>query len=95
MDYLRAILELLLGVAMLVILSTPYLLTVWNFSFAVNIPHFLVPYVVIPFALNVKMAYYFIKAAQKAKGDISRTFSMVNEFPSYLDYIYTLQKTKK
>ncbi|KAM7500733.1 hypothetical protein LguiA_025147 [Lonicera macranthoides] len=77
-EYLKAIFELLLGIAMLVLLSTPYLQTVWNFSSAANVAQFFVPYFIIPIALNVRMAYDLINtAAQKTQCSISLTLCTI------------------
>lgn len=77
-DYSKAVFELLVGVALLAVLATPYIKIVGNFSAAVNIPQFFVPYVVIPFALNYRRALAFISSAkEKTRSSISLTLSEV------------------
>ncbi|KAM7506015.1 hypothetical protein LguiB_004919 [Lonicera macranthoides] len=77
-DYSKAVFELLVGVALLAVLATPYIKIVGNFSASVNIPQFFVPYVVIPFALNYRRALAFISSAkEKTRSSISLTLSEI------------------
>ncbi|KAM7525051.1 hypothetical protein LguiA_014953 [Lonicera macranthoides] len=75
-DYLTAALQVFGGTAILAVLAMPLIETVADFSTSANIPSFLVPYVVIPLAMNYGRALGVISSAQQKTEDaISLTLS--------------------
>ena len=78
LNYIKAAFLLILGTAITVLLAQPLMQTLQEFSTAVNIPSFLVSYVVIPLALNYRQTLRAITSArQKTEKAISLTFSEV------------------
>ena len=78
LNYIKAAFLLILGTAITVLLAQPLMQTLEEFSTAVNIPSFLVSYVVIPLALNYRQTLKAITSArQKTEKAISLTFSEV------------------
>jgi Ca2+/Na+ antiporter len=78
LNYIKAAFLLLLGTAISVLLAQPLMQTLQEFSSAVNIPSFLVSYVVIPLALNYRQTLRAITSArQKTEKAISLTFSEI------------------
>nr|XP_023907306.1 sodium/calcium exchanger NCL2-like isoform X1 [Quercus suber] len=77
-NYIKAAFLLILGTAITVLLAQPLMQTLQEFSTAVNIPSFLVSYVVIPLALNYRQTLRAITSArQKTEKAISLTFSEI------------------
>lgn len=84
-DYLTAALQVFGGTAILAVLAMPLIETVADFSTSANIPSFLVPYVVIPLAMNYGRALGVINSAQQKTEDaISLTLSEVCLSPGSL-----------
>ncbi|KAM3748294.1 hypothetical protein ACB098_05G097600 [Castanea mollissima] len=78
LNYIKAAFLLILGTAITVLLAQPLMQTLQEFSTAVNVPSFLVPYVVIPLALNYRQTLRAITSArQKTEKAISLTFSEI------------------
>ncbi|KAK7841025.1 sodium/calcium exchanger ncl [Quercus suber] len=78
LNYIKAAFLLILGTAITVLLAQPLMQTLEEFSTAVNIPSFLVSYVVIPLALNYRQTLKAITSAgQKTEKAISLTFSEI------------------
>ena len=83
LNYIKAAFLLILGTAITVLLAQPLMQTLQEFSTAVNIPSFLVSYVVIPLALNYRQTLRAITSArQKTENAISLTFSEVYFSPN-------------
>ncbi|XP_022715795.1 sodium/calcium exchanger NCL2-like [Durio zibethinus] len=75
-NYTKAAFLITLGTAITVLLADPLMTSVVEFSTSVNIPSFLVSYVVIPLALSVRQALEAITSAgQKTEKAVSLTFS--------------------
>jgi Ca2+/H+ antiporter len=88
LNYIKAAFLLLLGTAISVLLAQPLMQTLQEFSSAVNIPSFLVSYVVIPLALNYRQTLRAITSArQKTEKAISLTFSEVYFSPKLIFFI--------
>ncbi|KAG7959074.1 hypothetical protein I3843_10G054600 [Carya illinoinensis] len=78
LNYVKAALLLLVGTAISVLLGLPLMQTLQEFSSDVNIPSFLVTYVVVPLALNIRQALTTITSArEKTEKAISLTFSEI------------------
>lgn len=78
LNYIQAGGLIILGTAITLVLGQPLVMTLVEFSFAANVPSFLISYVVIPLALNVGQAMSAISAAkQKTEAAISLTMSEV------------------
>ncbi|KAB1223556.1 hypothetical protein CJ030_MR2G011219 [Morella rubra] len=78
LSYTKAALLLLLGTAISLLLAMPLMQTLQEFSSDVSIPSFLVSYVVIPLALNIRQGWGAITSARKkTENAISLTFSEV------------------
>ncbi|XP_041028025.1 sodium/calcium exchanger NCL2-like [Juglans microcarpa x Juglans regia] len=78
LNYVKAALLLLVGTAISALLGLPLMQTLQEFSSDVNIPSFLVTYVVVPLALNIRQALATITSArEKTEKAISLTFSEV------------------
>ncbi|XP_059663885.1 sodium/calcium exchanger NCL2-like [Cornus florida] len=76
--YFQAAFQLLFGTAILLLLAQPLIETVSDFSTSANISSFYVSYVVIPLAMNYRMAMGTIKSArQKTQKAISLTLSEI------------------
>ena len=85
LNYINAAFLLILGTAITVLLAQPLMQTLQEFSTAVNIPSFLVSYVVIPLALNYRQTLRAITSArQKTEKAISLTFSEVYFSPNLI-----------
>ena len=85
LNYIKAAFLLILGTAITVLLAQPLMQTLQEFSTAVNIPSFLVSYVVIPLALNYRQTLRAITSArQKTEKAISLTFSEVYFSPNLI-----------
>ncbi|XP_041026691.1 sodium/calcium exchanger NCL2-like [Juglans microcarpa x Juglans regia] len=77
-NYVKAALLLLVGTAISVLLGQPLMQTLQEFSSNVNIPSFMVTYVVVPLALNIRQALATITSArEKTEKAISLTFSEI------------------
>ncbi|KAB1223555.1 hypothetical protein CJ030_MR2G011220 [Morella rubra] len=78
LSYTKAALLLLLGTAISLLLAMPLMQTLQEFSSDVSIPSFLVSYVVIPLALNIRQGWGAITSARKkTENAISLTFSEI------------------
>ena len=85
LNYIKAAFLLILGTAITVLLAQPLMQTLQEFSTAVNIPSFLVSYVVIPLALNYRQTLRAITSSrQKTENAISLTFSEVYFSPKLI-----------
>ncbi|KAK9078216.1 hypothetical protein SSX86_002273 [Deinandra increscens subsp. villosa] len=72
----KAIMLLVLGIAMLALLAEPLIHSVQNVSSAANIPSFFVSFILVPLATNARAAISAIKTASKGKKrTTSLTFS--------------------
>lgn len=77
-NYLKASFYLILGTAITALLGLPLIEAVGDFATAANIPSFAVSYVVIPLALNYRLALSTIATArQKTHNAISLTLSEI------------------
>ncbi|XWS18476.1 hypothetical protein CRYUN_Cryun32bG0046700 [Craigia yunnanensis] len=75
-NYIKAAFLITLGTAITVLLTNPLMTTLVDFSTSVNIPSFLVSYVVIPLALSFRLALRAITSVgQKTEKAASLTFS--------------------
>ncbi|XVF40392.1 hypothetical protein PTKIN_Ptkin01aG0109700 [Pterospermum kingtungense] len=75
-NYTKAAFLITLGTAISILLANPLMDTVEDFSTSVNIPSFLVSYVVIPLALNFRLALTSIASVRhKTEKAASLTFS--------------------
>ncbi|XWS12559.1 hypothetical protein CRYUN_Cryun37aG0100100 [Craigia yunnanensis] len=75
-NYTKAAFLITLGTAISILLANPLMTTLVDFSTSVNIPSFLVSYVVIPLALNFRQALEAITSARhKTEKAASLTFS--------------------
>ncbi|GMN43618.1 hypothetical protein TIFTF001_012811 [Ficus carica] len=78
LNYIQAGGLIILGTAITLVLGRPLVMTLVEFSFAANVPSFLISYVVIPLALNVGQAMSAISSAkQKTEAAISLTLSEI------------------
>lgn len=74
----KPVLQVLLGIAILTLCAKPLVFSIEDFSNAVGIPPFLIPFVMVPLALNARMAIAAIfPASQKSSKTASLTFSEV------------------
>lgn len=74
----KSVLQVLLGIAILTLCAKPLVISIEDFSNAVGIPPFLVPFVMVPLALNARMAIAAIfPASQKSSKTASLTFSEI------------------
>ena len=63
-NYFKAAFLLIIGTAVLTLLAQPIIETIDEFSNAVNIPSFIISYVVIPVAMSYREAMEAIKSAR-------------------------------
>ncbi|KAG2683891.1 hypothetical protein I3760_10G055100 [Carya illinoinensis] len=78
LNYVKAAVLLLVGTATSTLLGLPLMQTLQEFSSDVNIPSFLVTYVLVPLALNIRQALATIASArEKTEKAISLTFSEI------------------
>lgn len=76
---------MIVGTTITIVIGTPLMLTVQEFSTSANIPSFAVSYVVIPLALGYKQMLLVIKSAgEKTEKAASLTFSEVNQITSLI-----------
>ncbi|KAL3508727.1 hypothetical protein ACH5RR_028128 [Cinchona calisaya] len=74
----KAVLRLLLGIAMLGVLAEPLIESVQNFSKSANMPSFFISFILVPLATNARIAISAIKEARKkAEITTSLTFSEI------------------
>lgn len=74
----KPVLQVLLGIAILTLCAKPLVFSIEDFSNAVGIPPFLIPFVMVPLALNARMAIAAIfPASQKSSKTASLTFSEI------------------
>ncbi|XP_059638923.1 sodium/calcium exchanger NCL2-like [Cornus florida] len=77
-DCIKAVLLVILGIAIVTFLAGPLVYAVYNLSVAVHIPTFFISFVVIPLALNARVAASAIfPASQKNSKIASLTFSEI------------------
>ncbi|XP_047266549.1 sodium/calcium exchanger NCL2 [Capsicum annuum] len=74
----KSIFEVILGIAMLTFCAKPLVKSIENLSEAIGMPSFLIPFVIVPLALNARMALAAIfPASQKSSKTSSLTFSEI------------------
>lgn len=74
----KAMLQVLLGIAILTLCAKPLVISIEDLSDAMGMPSFLIPFVMVPLALNARMAIAAIfPASQKSSKTASLTFSEV------------------
>ncbi|KAK4361173.1 hypothetical protein RND71_020125 [Anisodus tanguticus] len=72
----KSVLQVLLGIAILTLCSKPLVISIKDLSDAIGMPSFLIPFVMVPLALNARMAIAAIfPASQKSLKTASLTFS--------------------
>ncbi|MFS8015751.1 putative EF-hand domain pair protein CML [Helianthus anomalus] len=77
-DYLEALALVLLGTAVTAIVALPLIMNVSGFATEANIPSFLIPYIIIPCAINIPRLLSTINSAsQKTQRAASLTLSQV------------------
>ncbi|KAL6198346.1 hypothetical protein ACLB2K_028138 [Fragaria x ananassa] len=75
---LKAACLLIIGIGIMILLATPLMETIQDFSTAASIPSFLSSYVLIPFAINIGQALQLVTSAQhKTENAISLTLSEI------------------
>ncbi|XP_075091041.1 sodium/calcium exchanger NCL [Nicotiana tabacum] len=74
----KAMLQVLLGIAILTLCAKPLVISIEDLSDAMGMPSFLIPFVMVPLALNARMAIAAIfPASQKSSKTASLTFSEI------------------
>ncbi|KAM3239282.1 hypothetical protein P3L10_014316 [Capsicum annuum] len=74
----KSIFEVILGIAMLTFCAKPLVKSIEKLSEAIGTPSFLIPFVIVPLALNARMALAAIfPASQKSSKTSSLTFSEI------------------
>ncbi|CAN4116606.1 unnamed protein product [Withania somnifera] len=74
----KAVFQVILGIAMLTFCSKPLVNSIQKLSEAIGMPTFLIPFVIVPLALNARMAIAAIfPASQKCSKTASLTFSEI------------------
>ncbi|KAM3394077.1 hypothetical protein P3S68_003078 [Capsicum galapagoense] len=74
----KSIFEVILGIAMLTFCAKPLVKSIEKLSEAIGMPSFLIPFVIVPLALNARMALAAIfPASQKSSKTSSLTFSEI------------------
>ncbi|KAM3285005.1 sodium/calcium exchanger NCL1 [Capsicum chacoense] len=74
----KSVLQVLLGIAILTLCAKPLVISIEDLSNAVGMPSFLIPFVMVPLALNARMAIAAIfPASQKSSKTSSLTFSEI------------------
>ncbi|MFS8015752.1 putative EF-hand domain pair protein CML [Helianthus anomalus] len=77
-DYLEALALVLLGTAVTAIVALPLIMNVSGFATEANIPSFLIPYIIIPCAINIPRLLSTINSAsQKTQRAASLTLSQI------------------
>ncbi|KAK9064277.1 hypothetical protein SSX86_015657 [Deinandra increscens subsp. villosa] len=77
-DYLEALALVVLGTIVTALIALPLIMNVSGFATAANVPSFLIPYVVIPCAINIPRLLSTIKSAsQKTQRGASLTLSQI------------------
>ncbi|XP_055828009.1 sodium/calcium exchanger NCL1-like isoform X2 [Solanum dulcamara] len=75
----KSIFQVILGIAMLTLCSKPLVKSIQKLSEAIGMPSFLIPFVIVPLALNARMTIAAIfPASQKCSKTASLTFSEVD-----------------
>ncbi|XP_071700955.1 sodium/calcium exchanger NCL2-like isoform X2 [Rutidosis leptorrhynchoides] len=75
-DYLEALGLVVLGTAITALIALPLIMNVSSFASAANVPSFLIPYVVIPCAINIpRLLSNITSASQKTQRAASLTLS--------------------
>uniref|UniRef100_M1C3U6 Calmodulin n=1 Tax=Solanum tuberosum TaxID=4113 RepID=M1C3U6_SOLTU len=74
----KSVLQVLLGIAIMTLCAKPLVISIEDLSDAMGIPSFLIPFVMVPLALNARMAIAAIfPASQKSSITASLTFSEI------------------
>lgn len=74
----KSIFQVILGISMLTLCSKPLVNNIEKLSKAIGMPSFLIPFVIVPLALNARMTIAAIfPASQKCSKTASLTFSEV------------------
>ncbi|MCD9645059.1 hypothetical protein HAX54_033712 [Datura stramonium] len=74
----KSVLHVLLGIAILTLCAKPLVISIEDLSDAMGMPSFLIPFVMVPLALNARMAIAAIfPASQKSSKTASLTFSEI------------------
>ncbi|CAN4084141.1 unnamed protein product [Withania somnifera] len=77
-EFNKSLLQVLLGIAILTLCAKPLVVSIEDLSNAMGIPSFLIPFVMVPLALNARMAIAAIfPASQKSSKTASLTFSEI------------------
>ncbi|KAH7837328.1 hypothetical protein Vadar_012607 [Vaccinium darrowii] len=77
-DCIKSVLEIILGVAIVSFLAEPLVYSILDLSIALGLPTFYISFVIIPFALKLKLAVSAIfPASQKSLRTASLTFSEI------------------
>lgn len=77
-EFNKSVLQVLLGIAILTFCAKPLVISIEDLSNAMGIPSFLIPFVMVPLALNARMAIAAIfPASQKSSKTASLTFSEI------------------
>lgn len=78
LSYLEAAFYIILGTAIMVLLAQPLMEAIEDFSSAVNIPSFIITYIIVPLSMSYRQGIQAITSAkQKTESAISLTFSMI------------------
>ncbi|OIT20091.1 PREDICTED: uncharacterized protein LOC109220641 [Nicotiana attenuata] len=76
--FTKSVLQVLLGIAILTLCAKPLVISIEDLSDAMGMPSFLIPFVMVPLALNARMAIAAIfPASQKSSKTASLTFSEI------------------
>ncbi|XP_060196392.1 sodium/calcium exchanger NCL2-like [Lycium barbarum] len=74
----KSVFQVILGIAMLTLCSKPLVFSIRKLSEEIGMPSFLIPFVIVPLALNARMAIAAIfPASQKCSKTASLTFSEI------------------
>ncbi|XP_059284905.1 sodium/calcium exchanger NCL2-like [Lycium ferocissimum] len=74
----KSVFQVILGIAMLTLCSKPLVFSIRKLSEEIGMPSFLIPFVIVPVALNARMAIAAIfPASQKCSKTASLTFSEI------------------
>lgn len=77
-DYVEALALVLVGTAMTALVALPLIMNVSSFATQANVPSFLIPYFIIPCAINIpRLLSTIASASQKTQRAASLTLSQV------------------
>ncbi|KAG8369842.1 hypothetical protein BUALT_Bualt14G0055700 [Buddleja alternifolia] len=77
-DFIRSVFQVLLGIVMLTFLGGPLTVNILELSYAIRLPSFCISFVIVPLAMNAKVALTALwRASEKTKGTASLTFSEI------------------